>query len=133
MREVRFDTDVIIPTVEALFPGPHKSRHAQLVFDTGAGMTQLDVKLLEYAGYSAANAIGTGRVTGATGAESVEGYIIELPKLIVFGVPVEKVSVLAYDFDNFPGIDGLLGFDVIKRFHLEIDRPKGVLKIHGPA
>lgn len=71
-------------------------------------MTQIDVKLLEYAGFFVANALGTASVAGATGTEFAGGYIIELPKLIVFGVSVQRVPVLAYDFDNFPGLDGLL-------------------------
>jgi hypothetical protein len=53
--------------------------------------------------------------TSATGSEWAEGYIVQVPKLFVFGVAIEKVDVLANDFDNFPGIDGPLGFDAINR------------------
>ena len=129
MREVRFDPSVEIPEVEVLIAGPLKNPRARLVFDTGAACTQIDVKLIEYAGYSISHAIGRGIVKGGAGTESVEGYILEVPQLVVFGVSLERVSVLAYDFDNFPGIDGLLGFDVIKRFHLEMDGPGGLLKV----
>jgi hypothetical protein len=129
MREVIFDRSQAVPEVEVQFRGPRKRSTARVIFDTGSGLTQLDVKVLESSGYSVEHATRLGRVTGATGNEWAEGYIVQVPKLFVFGVAIEKVEVLAYDFDNFPGIDGLLGFDVIKRFHLEMDGSNGRLKI----
>ena len=44
---------------------------------------------------------------------------------------MDKLPVAVYDFDNLEqhGIDGLLGFDVIKQLHLEMNGPKGELVI----
>lgn len=69
-------------------------------------------------------------VEGPAG-DSKEGYLISLKSLSVFGRSFSELTVGVYDFDNFVqyGIDGLLGWDVIKQFHLEMDGPKGVLKI----
>ena len=69
-------------------------------------------------------------VQGAVGGVQ-EGYVVRVAKLSVFGIDFQNLPVLVYDFDNFKeqGIDGLLGWDVIKAFHLEMDGPNGLLKI----
>lgn len=129
MREVRLNSDWEIPTVEVVLGnGLRRTTRASLVFDTGAGMTQLDVDLVENLGYSAIDAIATRRVVGAVG-ESVEGYVIKMAKLNVLGKVLSNIPVLVYDFENFPGIDGLLGWDVIKQLHLDMNGPAGVLKV----
>lgn len=84
MREVTFDRSQAVPEVEVHFRGPRKRSKARVIFDTGSGLTQLDVKILENAGYSVEHAARLGRVKGATGTESAEGYIVQLPKLYVF-------------------------------------------------
>ena len=68
-------------------------------------------------------------VRGATG-EAIEGYVVSIKRINVFGREFQDVPVLGYDFENFPEIDGLLGFDVIKQLHLEMDGPAGLLRIY---
>lgn len=129
MREVRLDSNWEIPTLEVVLGGTNMGTvRASLVFDTGAGLTQVDVGLVERLGYSANDALELRRVKGAVG-ESVEGYVVLVSRLSVLGKVLKDVPVLAYDFENFPGIDGLLGWDVIKKLHLELDGPAGVLKV----
>lgn len=43
----------------------------------------------------------------------------------------KKMEIAVYDFNNLEaeGIAGLLGFDVIKQLHLEMNGPKGELII----
>ena len=85
MREVRLDSNWEIPTVEVVLGSNRKiTIRASLVFDTGAGLTQLDVGLVERLGYSAQDAIETRRVKGAVG-EAVEGYVVQVSKLNVLG------------------------------------------------
>jgi len=118
MREVRLDSNWEIPTLEVVLgSGNKRTIRASLVFDTGAGLTQVDVGLVERLGYSANDAIELRRVKGAIG-DSVEGYVVLVSRLIILGKVLKDVPVLAYDFDNFSGIDGLLGWDVIKTLHL---------------
>ena len=129
MREVRLDPNWEIPTVEVVLSSNRKRTiRVSLVFDTGSGLTQLDVDLMERLGYSALDAVATKAVQGAVG-ESVEGYVVKVFKMNVLGKILSDVPVLAYDFENFPGIDGLLGWDVIKQLHLEMNGPKGLLKV----
>ena len=99
-----------------------------LVFDTGSALTQIDIDLAETLGYSVRNATDTRSVKGATG-DAIEGFVFSMSNLLLFGREFNIVPVLTYDFKNFPGVDGLLGWDIIKKLHLEMDGPKGLLKV----
>lgn len=63
--------------------------------------------------------------------DSQAGYVLTIQNLTVLGSNFQNIRVGAFDFDNFAldGIDGLLGFDVIKQLHLEMDGPKGILRV----
>ena len=130
MQLIEFDRTQDIPIVEALIKGPRSSQRVRLVFDTGSAVTQLDTGMIEDIGYSAADAEMIVRVEGATG-EPQEGYLVPVKSLVLFGIQFPTHQVAVYDFDNFAkhGIDGLLGFDVIKQLHLEMIGPEGSLKI----
>lgn len=92
--------------------------------------TQIDTGLIEDIGYSISDAKSLMRVQAATG-DAHDGYIVEVKEVMVLGKEFESVTVGVYDFVNFSryGIDGLLGFDIIKQLHLEMDGPTGELKI----
>ena len=49
----------------------------------------------------------------------------------MFGITFADMDVAAHDFSKFSryGIDGLLGFDVIKQLRFELDGAEGILKI----
>jgi len=56
---------------------------------------------------------------------------LSVKELQLFGKPFTEMDVAAHDFSKFSryGIDGLLGFDVIKQLRFELDGPEGLLKI----
>ena len=130
MREVKFDVEAELPIVEVRIRGKQGSRMLRLVFDTGAGNTQVHTPRIEAVGYSAIDALGLMSVEGPAG-DSMEGYLIALKGLSVFGKNFANVQIGVYDSDNFTkyGIDGLLGFDIIKQLHIEMNGPKGTLKV----
>ena len=130
MRVIYFDRTQVVPVVDAKVFGPRASRKLGLVFDTGSGITQVDTEFIERIGYSAVNAEKISGVRGAIGGVQ-DGYVVRLKKLSVFGVNFENLPVLVYDFDNFKedGIDGLLGFDVIKEMDLELKGKGGLLVV----
>lgn len=105
-------------------------RRLKLVFDTGCGTTQIDTALLDNLGYSATDGLERVFVTGPSG-DPHEGYTLRLARFSVFDRNFDFPIVAAYDFDHFSryGIQGLLGWDVIKKLHLELDGPAGVLKV----
>jgi len=130
MRIVHFDPLQEFPIIEAMIKGPKGSRRIRLVFDTGAGNTQVDTGRMEAIGYSARNAEARISVEGPAG-DIKEGYLVKTHGFSFFGKNVSDLSVGAYDFDNFSkyGIDGLLGWDVISKLHLEMEGPAGILKV----
>ena len=128
MREIRLDPSQKVPEIDARVVGKRISAKVHLVFDTGSGITQLDTAIVENIGYSARDAEKLLRVRGAAG-EPVEGYVIKVKRLALFGLDFRDVPVLCYDFDNFPEIDGLLGFDLIRQLHLELIGSEGILKV----
>ncbi len=65
---------------------------------------------------------------GATG-EAVEGYTFLMSNMFLFGKEFKDVPVLTYDFKNFPSVEGLIGWGLIKRLHLEMNGPDSALKI----
>lgn len=130
LREITLDPNWDIPIVSVLLASRKSKRtRSRLVFDTGSALTQIDVDLIENLGYSARDAVGIHSVKGAIG-DAVEGYVLSVASLHLFGKELRDVTVLAYDFKNFPGIDGLLGWDLIKQLHVELDGPKGSLKLY---
>lgn len=130
MRIIRFDRSQEIPIVDALVFGPRRYERVKMVFDSGCGVTQLDTGVIESIGYSAKDAKYASIVLGPSG-DKQEGYVVSVTELKLFGLSFSGTEIGAYDFDNFAhyGIDGLLGFDVIKQLRFELDGPEGLLKI----
>jgi len=130
MQVLKIDQAQEIPLIDSIASGPRGKRRLKLVFDTGCGTTQIDTALLENLGYSAFDGIERATVRGPAG-DPQEGYTLKLARLAVLGRSFSSPIVAAYDFDNFSryGIDGLLGWDLIKHLHLELDGPGGILKV----
>jgi hypothetical protein len=130
MMSVQFDRSQEIPIVDAMLKGRTETSRTRLVFDTGSGLTQIDTGLMEELGYSARDGVSTYHILGPTG-EKVAGYRVNLHLLSVFGKRFENLLVGVVDFDNFShfGISGLLGFDVIKQLHLELDGANGIFRV----
>lgn len=130
MLEIEFDPLQTIPLVDALVEGPNGRRRVKLVLDTGCAVTQIDTGLMETMGYSISDSSNVISIHGPAGDEQ-EGYLVSARSLTIFGRSFENVAVGVYDFDNFSkyGIDGLLGWDIIRQFHIEMNGPDGLLKI----
>ena len=132
MQVINFDRSQDIPIIDAVISGPITHERVRLVFDSGCGLTQIDTGLMESIGYSVAHAKRVMSVKGPVGNE-VQGYVVGLDRLNLFGFLISNLEVGVYDFDNFAhyGIDGLLGFDLIKQMHFELNGPQGLLKVCG--
>ena len=132
MRIIEFDRDQEVPIVSVLIKGPRSVKRANLIFDTGSGITQIHTALIEAIGYSARDGQRRFRVKGAVG-EPQEGYILSIESLSLFGSRYVNIRIGAIDFNDLVGeyqIDGLLGFDLIKQLHIEVNGPAGTLIVH---
>lgn len=116
--------------VSAILCGPKGKRRLTLVFDTGAVITQIHAPTLALVGYGEEAKIKNISMVGASG-ERQDGYLIQIERLLTLGKRIENATIGAFDFGYLSsgGIDGLLGYDVIKELHLELLGPEGLLKI----
>jgi hypothetical protein len=130
MREFRFDPLQPQPLVTALITGPKGTRRVRLILDTGCFITHLHTATANRLGYGPGSALRPLAAVGVGGKES-EGYEIRSEKLFVLAAKLEGVRLGIFDLTHLmkDGIDGLLGWDVIRAFHLEMVGPTGLLKI----
>jgi hypothetical protein len=126
----RFNPSRPLPIAFATLKGKFRTRPVKLVFDTGAFMTQLSTRVVEELGYSASDGINRISAYGPSGPID-EGYSLKVAEFRVFGKSFQNLTIAAYDFTNLEsdGIDGLLGFDIVKQLHLELNGPKGEVTI----
>ena len=131
-RTFRFNRKAWAPIVVAKLTGKTGSNlKVSLIFDTGAAMTQFNTAVIDDLGYSAASD-GAHMVSAVGPAGPLQtGYAFHLREIEVLGRYFTSPLVAAYDFDNYSDrgtkIGGLLGFDLIKEFHLEMNGAKGEL------
>lgn len=130
MPVIYFDRSQEIPIVDVFVVGKLKHERVRLVFDSGCGITQIHTGVIQSIGYSDSDAKRITSVQGAAGDEQ-KGYLLSIRKLQLFGKSFPDMEVAAHDFSKFSryGIDGLLGFDIIKQLRFELDGPKGLLKV----
>ena len=133
MKKVfKFNRETNTPIVIATLRGKNGTEvDVPLIFDTGAVCTQLHTSLVDDLGYSAASD-GVGMVSAIGPAGPLQdGYALHLDEIEVLGMTFRNPFVSAYDFDNLAKtrVVGLLGFDLIKEFHLEMNGPRGELVV----
>jgi hypothetical protein len=130
MRTFHFNPRSRAPIVSALVTGPRGVRKVRLIFDTGAEVTQFSVDAMMKVGYPEPASLGKATVIGAGGVEA-EGYQINLQGLFVLGAKAEALRVGVFEMSHLAArrLDGFLGWDVIRAFHLEMDGPSGVLNV----
>lgn len=129
-RIFRFNQHEPVPLVFARISGRRRRRPLRLVFDTGAFITQVTTSVVEELGYTAYDGIKRISAFGPSGPID-EGFALRVEGLELFGRKFDGPIIATYDFNNLEadGIDGLLGFDVIKQLHLEMRGPKGELVV----
>lgn len=134
MRKINFNKHDDLPIVDAVISGPISHERVRLVFDSGCSLTQIDTGFIESIGYSVTNAKQRISVRGPVG-DTAEGYIVEVASLNLFGFSLANLDIGVYDFDNCShfGIDGLIGFDLIKKMHFELNGSQGVLRLFDIA
>jgi hypothetical protein len=84
MREFHFKRDGEFPIVRVRISGPRKRGTLRMVFDTGAGNTQVHTPIMERFGFSAANASQAISAHGPAG-QIQQGYLVSAPMIEVFG------------------------------------------------
>src|SRR5207248_1038208 len=110
----------------------NNSRPLKFGFDTGAGLTILNARVAKELGLKASDTTLNGTAVGG----NVSGDLFKGVSLGVRGATVSNQMVGALSFESFPcearSIDGIIGYDFIKEFVVEIDYSKRVINLHDP-
>ena len=130
MREYRFDPSGELPIVYAVLKGPQGQKKVALVLDTGCALTQIDHSILSAVGCGEEKSIRSVSIGGVV-ETSNPAFVIELPGLRVLGERFTNPMIAGVDFSKWipQGIDGLLGWDIVRQFHFDMDGPKGILRV----
>ena len=129
MPEFRFNPDHPTPTVAAIFVGPKRSQKVRLVFDTGCAITEIDTQVMRFLGYTSEMKLSDVTVSGISGPVS-KGELHEAKKFFVLGSQFKSEQVVSTDMKSIKekGYHGLLGWNMIRHFYLEMHGPNGTLK-----
>lgn len=100
----------------------NQSLKTYLILDTGATMTMVSNRI--------ANSLGlrqVGYATGITVGGPIRRPMARLPSLQVGDAEVRNLLVSVHDFRPIPQVEGLLGLDFLRRFHVSLDSRKQLL------
>lgn len=130
MREYQFDPKGELPVVRTLLKGPLGQIFVTLVFDSGCACTQVHHEILASIGCGERESLKRVTIGGVTG-QGDPAYLVVLDGLRVLGTRFESVQIAGVDFSKWArsGIEGLLGWDLIRFFHFEMLGPEGILKV----
>lgn len=110
----------------------NNSRPLKFGFDTGAGLTILNARTAKELGLKASETKLNGNAVGGR----VSGDVFRSVTLAVRGATVSNQMVGALSFESFPcearSIDGIIGYDFIKEFVVEIDYSRRVINLYDP-
>ena len=118
-----------LPITKALLVGPKASVQIRVLVATGSTTTQVNQSILTYTGLDLSLKCGDFEINRGPGQKD-QGALFKLEKLYALGAKFEQPTVVGYDMSWLTevGIDGLLGFDLIRQMHFELDGPKGILR-----
>src|SRR5687767_7921045 len=110
--------------------GVNNSRPLRFIFDTGASHTILHSRRGAELGLKPAGEELSGNATGGT----IRGRMTSGVSLKVAGAEVSNQQVGLVDFPVPPGFefDGVIGYDFINDFVVEIDYLKKVMNLYDP-
>lgn len=130
MRVYKIRSAFGLPMVSAVVVGPKGALRVELIFDSGAANTQLHIGTLEAVGVLFDKRTPDTAVRGITG-QPQPGFSCHTERFHLFGKKYNQLPLAAFDFSDWAedGIDGLLGWDLIRKLHIEMDGPNGILRI----
>jgi hypothetical protein len=107
------------------------SRELTMIFDTGAGMTAIDEHFVKELGLKTTGDTLDGKGTGGT----FTGSYVKSSTLSVDGAQVPNQPVAAFKIPVPPGFefDGIIGYDFIAPFVVEIDYQKKTMVLSDPS
>ena len=107
------------------------SRELTMIFDTGASMTGIDEHFVKELGLTTTADKLKGKGTGG----NFSGAYVKSSTLAVGDVQVSNQPLAAFKINTPPGFDfdGVIGYDFIAAFVVEIDYQKKTMILHEPS
>lgn len=102
------------------------NRPMQLLLDTGASTSVIKSSVFQALNArSRAEFIGMFDVNTAGG--QIRALMVQLPAVTLGPYALENVNFLIVPDQEFNGADGLLGMNILRRFHFQLDQPSATL------
>ena len=107
----------------------NNSKPLKFIFDTGASISVISSKGAADLGLKT-----QGRFRGDATGGKIEGSAIKRVVLSVQGAQVSDQTIAAIPFPTPPGFefDGIIGYDFISQFVVEIDYPQKIMNLYSP-
>ena len=110
--------------VSVPFKHENKLYEFPLILDTGAAITLVDLKIIDYLGYSASqDGIRKSLLDSAVGRS--EGYMIKISSFTCLGFQLPHFQIACHDLDTKLGVSGLLGMNFLKNFRIDMNYKSG--------
>ena len=121
---LEIDNNIILMQVRV-----NGSKPLKFIFDTGASYTAIDSKQVAELGLKA-----EGQVTGTATGGAIQGSYAKGVSLSVSGAEVTNQWIVSVPFPIVPGFefDGVIGYDFINQFVVEIDYLKRIMNLYDP-
>lgn len=103
--------------------------NTSLALDTGASRTMISWPIARHLGYQPefSPLIERTRIITGSGFEYVPE--ITTTEIHSLGKTVRDLTILVHDLPTEIGVDGLLGLDFLRRYHLSLDFKKGLIRL----
>ncbi len=118
MKIYRVESFHSLMTVKAYVKGPEAVAYPKMLVDTGSLYTIIAQEILEYVGCSPAQAKERRRIVTASGYEILP--FVKIEQFSCLGLLVKDCSVIAHTLPSGTYVNGLLGMDFLRQFHIEI-------------
>ena len=97
----------------------------RLLLDTGATTTTFSPEFVRLLQLETDTSVAETEMVAMTGSLSAKFFI--LPRLRSLGHAVNNLSIAAVNIPPEAGVDGVLGFDYLKRFRIGINAARGLV------
>lgn len=126
MAKIEFDPSAPVVLLKATITGRY-SQTVHLALDTGATYTMIPWQIAEALGYAPEVAEDRIHITTASGTEKVP--LISVDSFAISGAKVSNLKVAVHDLPEKSRVDGLLGLNFLRNFHLSLDFQKGIIEL----
>lgn len=126
MADFSYRLDKKLLVIPALFRGKYGHYDSELIVDTGASLTILQLPAIHALGFSRVDQTGTSTVQSPIGKE--RGFRLRLPSIECLGKRIENFEVACHDL-GLKHLDGLLGMNFLEQFDFCIYPRKNSIRI----